>query len=464
MVLLEETKKFLKRHSIEGSSILVAVSGGIDSTALLHVLTELDSEFDLDLSVAHLDHCIRGKASAENAEFVRKMAEEHDLESIIEKRPVTPVAEEESQSLEEAARDVRYSFLTEVSRAEGIELVALGHNKNDQAETILMHLLRGAGLRGLGGMKEKSGRYVRPFLNVPRKEIKNYLESREIDYRFDETNEDTTFTRNRIRHELIPRLEEDYNPNIIDNLFRLGNLARGAREFIEGRVNRAFEEIRLPEDTTGVCFNREKLLSLHPYIQRATIRKFLKEARGNLEDITFSHVKDLLTKLRKEPASTQLDLPGTTFSLDRNRACFGVKLANNTRSFFYFEIAPGESGEIEEADLEISFETKTIETERDLDNFDSNRLIETVDWRKVEQPISVRNRRDGDWFVPLGMDGKKKLKDFFIDLKVPIKERDRIPLVCDGRGIIWVVGFRIDDRYKVDESTDEVLTMRAREI
>lgn len=460
----EETKNFIKRHSMEGSSILVAVSGGTDSTALLHVLTELGPEFDLNLSVAHLNHCIRGESSAEDAEFVRKIADELELKSIIEKRPVTQVAEEKSQSLEEAARDVRYDFLTEVARAAGIELVALGHNKNDQAETILMNLIRGAGLRGLGGMKEKNGRYVRPFLNVPRKDIKNYLESKEIDYRFDETNEDTTFTRNRIRHELIPRLEENYNPNIIDNLFRLGNLAREAREFIEGRAEGAFKEIRLPEKGDGICFNREKLLTLHPYIQRVTIRKFLKEARGNLEDITFSHVEDLLTKLRKEPASTQLDLPGITFSLDRDRACFGVELTDTPKPCFCFEIGPEESVEIEEVEVEISLETKSIETERDPDIFDPDRLIETVDWRKVEQPITVRNRKDGDWFVPLGMKGKKKLKDFFIDLKVPIKERDRIPLVCDRRGIIWIVGFRIDERYKVDESTEEVLTMRAREI
>ncbi|MCF7890853.1 tRNA lysidine(34) synthetase TilS [Candidatus Bipolaricaulota bacterium] len=464
MALLDDIRNFLARHSVESSSVLVAVSGGVDSTAMLHALSELETEFELELSVAHLDHDIREEASAENAEFVRNMAEKLGLQSTVEKRPVSRVLEEESKSLEEAARDVRYSFLTETARAKDIELVALGHNKNDQAETILMHLIRGAGLRGLAGMKEKTGRYIRPLLHTPRKEIKNYLEARGIEYRYDETNQDITFTRNRIRHELIPKLEENYNPRIIDNIVRLGDLAGDARDFIEGRVNKASEEIRVQEGAGGVCFRRKKLLEFHPYIQRTTIRRFMKEAKGNLEDLTFSHVEKVLDKLREEPASTRLDLPGITFSLDRNKACFGKDLPAGTPPSFYFEIEPGEVMEIEEVDLKISLETKTLDAERNLDDFYSDRLIEAVDWRKVEQPIAVRNRQEGDRFVPLGMNGEKKLKDFFIDLKVPLKERDRIPLVCDRKGIIWVVGFRIDDRYKVDEATNEILTMRAREI
>ncbi|MFW6005968.1 MAG: tRNA lysidine(34) synthetase TilS [Candidatus Bipolaricaulota bacterium] len=464
MQVLDGTRNFLKRHSVEDSSVVVAVSGGVDSTALLHALLELGPEFDLQLSVAHLDHGIRGEASAENAEFVRDIAEKHGLRLILEKRPVSQIAEEEGLSLEEAARSVRYRFLSQAARESEMDFVALGHNRNDQAETILMHLIRGAGLRGLSGMKERSDRYIRPLLQTPRKEIANYVESRDIDYRFDETNEDTRFTRNRIRHELLPKLEEDYNPRVLDNIVRLGKLTRCAREFIEDRRDRAYEKIKLAEEPSGECFSRGRLLELHPYLQRATVRKFLKEARGDLEDLAYSHVEDLLEKLREEPASTRLDLPGITFSLDRDKACFGKNTSERTRPSYHFGIQPGEVIKIDEADLKITCEIVSSEDEWKLDDFYGDRLIEAVDWRKVEQPILIRNREDGDRFVPLGMKGEKKLKDFFIDLKIPRRERDKIPLVCDENGIIWVVGFRIDDRYKVDNTTEEILTMRAREI
>ncbi|MFB6291226.1 MAG: tRNA lysidine(34) synthetase TilS [Candidatus Bipolaricaulia bacterium] len=466
MVLLPDIKDFLDRHAIENSSILAAVSGGVDSMALLHGLNELKSEFNLELAVAHLDHGLRGKASTEDAEFVRKKSIELGIDPIIEKRSVGRVAQEESQSLEEIARSVRYSFLSETARSEGLKFVALGHNRNDQAETILMHVIRGAGLRGLGGMNEKRDRYIRPLLQTSRQEITQYVEENELDYRIDETNKDKSFTRNRIRHDLIPKLERDYNPKIIDNLVRLGDIAREAQDFLESRANEVVKKLRIAEaeDRNYECFDRKGFLDLPPPLQRATIRKFLEEVRGNLEDISFSHVEAVVRKLEDEPASTKLDLPGITFRLDRNRACFDGEQIEPTAPSFSYKVRPGEETNIREAETKIILEIKPLKEEGKPVNFSSDRLIEAVDWCKVEQPIVVRNRADGDRFVPLGMNGTKKLKDFFIDLKVPIRERDRIPIVCDRKGIIWVVGYRIDDRYKVDETTEEILTMKARKI
>jgi tRNA(Ile)-lysidine synthase len=463
-MVLTEVRNFLGRHSVKDRSVLLAVSGGIDSVTLLHALLELRDEFNLELPVAHLDHGLRGESSTGDAEFVRKLTAKLNLNSTIETRPVNQVAEQKSLSLEEAARSVRYDFLDEVAAEKSTDFIALGHNRNDQAETILMNILRGTGLRGLGGMRERNGPYIRPLLNVPRDEIARYVEENQIEYRVDETNKDTSFTRNRIRHELMPELEADYNSKVVDSLVRLGELAKHARDFTANRVEEVVGEIKIDGGTGGLCFDRKKLLKFHPYLQRATIRKLIKETKGDLRDISFTHVEVVLDKLKEEPASTRLDLPGVTFSLDREKCCFGVKIPEKDRSSYRYELQPGEETVIEEAKLEISANVEPLSRGRDDFDFPSDRLIEVVDWRKVERPILVRNRSDGDRFVPLGMNGEKKLKDFFIDLKIPRRERDRIPLVCDETGIIWVVGYRIDDRYRVDETTDEILIIKARNI
>jgi len=463
-MVLAEVRNFLARHSVEDKSVLLAVSGGIDSVTLLHALLELRNEFSLELSVAHLDHGLRGESSTGDAEFVRQLTAELNLKSTIETRPVNRVAEQQSLSLEEAARSVRYDFLDEVATEESDDFIALGHNRNDQAETILMNILRGAGLRGLGGMGERNGPYIRPLLNVPRDEIARYVEENQIEYRVDETNEDTSFTRNRIRHELIPELEADYNPNVVDSLVRLGELAKHARDFTADRVDEVVGEIKIDGGSGGICFNRKKLLKYHPYLQRATVRRLIGEVKGNLKDVSFSHVEEVLDKLRKEPASARLDLPGVTFSLDREKCCFGAEIPEKNRITFRYELHPGEETVVEEAGLEISANVKPLARGRDDFDFPSDRLIEVVDWRKVERPILIRNREYGDRFVPLGMDGEKKLKDFFIDLKIPRENRDRIPLVCDRNGVIWVVGYRIDDRYRIDEATNEIMTIKARKI
>ncbi len=463
-MVLESISNFLKDHSIEGKSLLVAVSGGVDSTVLLDCLVKLGADYSLNLTVAHLDHGLRGRDSRGDLEHVREKAAALGLKCITERRPVRKTVKDQKLSIEEAARKIRYDFLRETAEKTGADLVALGHNKNDQAETVLMHLFRGCGLRGLSGMKEVSGNYIRPLLRSSRSEILDYAESNGLEYRKDKTNKDTTYFRNKIRHDLLPELEENYNRHIVDHLVQTGNLAREAQSYFEEKVEEISAGIILMSEEQGKCFSRTELLKHHRYIQKKIIRKFIRDVKGNLEDITMIHVKEIIDKIRNEPARTRLDLPGVVFKLSRDRACFFHELKNDRAEDYYYETTPDSSLVIEETDIEIKFELNKNTEGVSLDDFSSDNLTEVVDWSKVEQPIMVRNRSEGDKFVPLGMEGTKKLKDFFIDTKIPHEERNGIPLVCDDSGIIWVVGHRIDDRYKLDKYTNEVLIMKAREI
>jgi len=464
MRVLESVKGFLKDHSIENTSVLVAVSGGVDSTVLLDCLVKLKDGLSLDLTVAHLDHGLRGSSSREDAEFVRRRANELELESIVERRPVGEVTEGSQSSLEATAREVRYDFLSEAADRAGAEFVALGHNRNDQAETILMHLIRGTGLRGLAGMKEVKGPYIRPLVRCSREQILEYARQAGLDYREDETNQDTTYFRNKIRHQLIPDLETNYNRAIVDHLVGVGKLAREAQSYFRKKVKEITDEIKIGGEREGECFDRKKLLKYHPYLQKKTVREFIREARGCLKDVTMDHVEEVLEKIRKEPARTRLDLPGIEFEISRNRACFLREPEKVKQVRYRYEVEPESTLEIREANIIISLELHSDPETIPPEDFSSDSLTEVVDWSKVEQPLVVRNRREGDSFVPLGMDGTKKLKDFFIDSKVPFERRGRTPLVCDESGIIWVVGHRIDERYKLDRSTSKALLLKARRI
>ncbi len=463
MGLIEDVREFLSTRSVVDCSIVVSVSGGVDSMALLHLLYELKDEFDMRLSVAHLDHGIRGESSEKDAEFVREVAGKLGLPSTVEKRDVKGITDGGS-SLEEAARKVRYEFLEDVRDKQAADYVALGHNRDDQVETVLMHLIQGAGLRGLSGMDPVREFYVRPLLNNSREEIYSYADASGLEYRKDETNQDTDYLRNRIRHELLPELEENYNPRIREKINELSTLAGEAHSFIQERATGVMEELELEREDGEIRFQREGVQQLHPYLKKVAIRQLVLEARGSLKDVTSSHVEKIIDQLEKNPSRAQLDLPGLTFILRGETGRFleePGESPDNSNVEFNYEIEPGEALELEEAGMEVMLKPTTGQDIPNPGDFSADSLTEVVDWSKVEWPIHVRNRKPGDRFVPLGMDGEKKLKDFFIDEKVPREERNCVPLVCDQNGVIWVVGYRIDEGYKINHTTEKGLIMKA---
>ena len=469
MVVREQVVDFFQQLEC-GSSIdrvLASVSGGVDSMVLLHVLNRIKDELDLEIGVAHLDHCIRGEESRKDARFVREQAEELGLDFFFRRVNVGEVTKEKSLSEEAAARKVRYRFLREIADDQDFDFVALGHNEDDQVETILMHLLRGAGIDGLGGMEPRRGRFVRPLLSCDGENILNYAEREGVSYRVDRTNYDTSYLRNHLRHELIPSLQKQYNPKFKDALVRMGNIIREANDLHQSLIEKKWPRILRDREKEFIALDVPSLESLHPFLRKIALRHAVRKIKGDLRDISYSHVRDILEIAEGEgtfphyldlPGDLQVRLSGSQIEIKKG------EFTDSGKSDLEYSVEPEGSFRYPELGWQFRFHIKDFDPDLSDTRFPQEPTHEFVDWNKVVSPLIIRNRRPGDKFQPLGMEGKKKLKDFFIDEKIPYSKRDSIPLVCSGSDIIWVVGERIDHRYRVTETTSEVLKMRANRI
>ena len=411
---------------------MVAVSGGADSVSLLHILHNVSSELGISLHVAHLDHGLRGESFVD-AEYVRSLAEQLGLPSTIEKRDVHGYRQEHRLSLEEAAREARYQFLEEVAKHTGAASVAVAHSLNDHVETVLLHLLRGSGLTGLVGLKAAAIlRYkrvgpltvIRPLLGVTRDEVEAYCKEHGLHYRTDATNQSLTLTRNRIRLKLLPKLRRDFNPRIDEALDRLSRLAADDVDFIGTEAQRAVEEMVRSEGDLAFI-DKRAFLELHPALQTAILRQVLAEGLGSPKDIEAVHIEDMLT-LAEGGAGRSIDLPGgLIFAVGYRDLVLGRDLSTaiplppfegeHRLNIPGVTVLPGWRVTASIAD---ALSPAPTEHGNDI-------MAESMDIDLATADLTVRARRPGDSFRPLGMDNEKKLKDFFIDAKVPAAWRSR---------------------------------------
>ncbi|MCH7624352.1 MAG: tRNA lysidine(34) synthetase TilS [Chloroflexi bacterium] len=458
----------LKSVGMTGKSLVVAVSGGPDSLALLYSLHGLHTELQLRLHGAHLDHSLRGEASRADARYVRGIFESLELPYTLETADVASYQAEHRVSLEQAARTVRYDFLARVARRENADAVALGHTADDQAETVLMHIIRGSGLTGLQGMEtmgtrryeEGDIRLFRPMLSIARHETVEYCRISGLEPREDESNLSHEFTRNRVRHELFPLLEQ-FNPAVRDALVRLASSTRHDLSFIEREVDARWRSIA----TVGqgrVCLRIDELRRLDPAIQRHLVRRAVRSVKGDLEDLHQVHSEDML-HLITGPAGKALDLPGgLRFTVGYHAATIAVRQDGCSSPGIVGEQAlkmPGETlfgGWRITADLiQRQSEIRAARLHAASDDFSAVLNGDVAQGRLV-----VRGRRDGDRFQPLGMKGHKKLQDFMVDAKIPREGREGVPIVASASGIVWVVGHRIADWARVPDDASKCLVLR----
>ncbi len=469
---LETVEKTIVKHDMfhRGERVLAAVSGGPDSMAMLHVLIALIPRFSFSLGIAHLNHSLRGEDSDNDAAFVASRAERLGLQVYLAKENVKAYQKENRLSLEDAARQVRYNYLFNTAREHGYTKIALGHTRNDNAELVLMNLIRGSGKTGLAGIPPVRGQMIiRPILGVSRAEVIEFLDNNGLAYVSDRSNEDINFLRNRVRHELIPLLNKEYSPNIINTLDRTAAILREDDIWSEDTVRPLFEKMIINKSENKITLSVQDLKAVHPATGRRIVRMGIRSVKGDLRRITFSHVDSVISLMENKSPSGRLDLP------DRIRAGIRGEALYFEKKDMPLRLSPDdedwESPVFEYTVLPSGFTDETLfikETgytmrflkagDMSLDDIrGGGNDVAFIDMDRISFPLVIRNCRSGDRFTPLGMSGSQKVSRFFINKRIPKAQRVHCPVLISGDQIIWVAGYRIAEPVKVTPSTINIM-------
>ncbi len=445
-----------------GDIVVVSVSGGADSLALLLFLNKISDLFNLQIRIFHLDHMIRGDESARDAEFVKEIACDLGIPAEIERADVKSFVKKSGLSTQDAARLVRMERLEAFALRAGAERIALGHSADDQVETFLMRIIQGAGLSGLSGIPPVRGKIIRPLLNVWRSEIEEYVNAFGLSFRIDSSNLAPVYLRNKVRLKLLPLLEKEFGRSVKESILRIVESLSVDFDYISAQTQKSFEQIAVLQEKR-VSMDVESLIKLHESLRRGVLREAWCWLVPGKQTLGWRHTLDIEEKVLYGRTHAALNLPGNVV-VERTRNEVVFRLAEN-ESFADESIyqsaspvtlaIPGKafnpwSGDLIEARL----------VERKKCDFSGDPLVEYVNAGKVKGPLTVRTLRAGDRFQPLGMKGLKKVSDFFTDLKVPLEDRLKCSIVLSQGEIVWVAGYRIDERFKVEKGDKEVLMLK----
>ena len=439
--------------------MVVAVSGGPDSVALLHLLCELREARPLQFSVAHFDHGLRGRESAEDAIFVGNLAEELGLPFHPGRGNALALKEKEGLSLEEACRELRYKFLQEAAEKTRARRVALGHTADDQAEEFLLRLIRGSGARGLSGMPFiREGIFVRPLLEASRADILSYLTANKFSFRIDSSNEARGFLRNRIRHDLLPMLESNFNPRIRRILLQTASILREDEALLASMAEEAWTGLaKLEEGPEGqvTVLDLKRYQEIPRPIQMRVMQKGLELSGTRLKDIGFRHLESIQSLAMKDGPYKRISLPGeVTVERIYQELRFSRKKIDKVPKDFLYEINGVGRYFLPEIGRSISLE---VMEGLDSSPRESLHSVSYFDYGRIFFPLVVRNFRLGDRFYPDGLGGSQKVKDYFINKKIPRPLRSKIPIIEQGGQIVGIPGWRVGERFKVTEKTEQIL-------
>ncbi|MCL5105717.1 MAG: tRNA lysidine(34) synthetase TilS [Armatimonadetes bacterium] len=428
--------------------VLVAVSGGPDSVAMLHALHTHADEFGISLHIAHINHGLRGKESNIDQEFVRNLGHQFGLPVSVRKVDIPAVRKEMRVGEEEAARIVRYQCLEEIAREVGAGKIAVGHTADDRAESVLLNIIRGTGTDGLGSIRPVRGNIVRPLIETTRKEVEEYIAQNRLPYRVDESNMDVTYARSRVRHELLPLLERDYNPQIRRALINLADIACAESEFLNDSA--ASEAAQILREG---ALDAELLAALPSAIQRRIIRAEVEK----LKDLSFEQVERVVEAIRRGEDFV-ITLPSGTLYAERAGDKFEVRGLQRLPHVEPFDIELQIPGHTRIPAIDVTITAEIVDSPRPEKLPPTQALI---DQAAITGKLRVRNIRPGDRIVPFGMRESKKLQDVFVDKKIPRRERINTPIVVDDAKIVWAIGVISSDTTKVTEQTRGAIRLSA---
>ncbi|CUH96456.1 hypothetical protein P22_2546 [Propionispora sp. 2/2-37] len=460
--MIKKVKLFIDRyHLLAADDIVVAAcSGGADSLALVHILCELRSSYAIRLIVAHVDHMIRGQEAAADSDFVAEFCRQRGLSCFRTKIDVPAFVEGSGRSTEDAARMLRYRYLRQVAAEAGGAKIATGHHLDDQAETVLLHLLRGAGADGLKGMQPYSEGVIRPLLGVTREEVEDYCRRQGLSPRLDSTNLQTDYLRNSIRLELFPYLEERYNPAIKASLCRTAAIIGDEHAYIRLAAQGVWQQVvKQGESPDSLLLDKPAFVRQHVALQRELFRMVVEKKQGHLRGISFYHVEKMIEMMLYGRVGSECLLPGGLL-VRKTYAGLEIGAKPCKQSSCVWDNVPEILLEV--PGVTVVAELGCIVHARFIKATVTDKNLESVvlDADQITPPLMIRTRLPGDRFTPAGMkNGSKKIKDFFIDAKVAREKRSRIPIVCDAEGILWVCGFRQAERARVTHHTQKFLQL-----
>lgn len=460
MGIAEKVLTTIQKYSMlsQGDSVLIGLSGGPDSVCLLSILNSLKTTLGIHLFAAYIDHGLRPDETPHEIEFCKNMCSANNIPFQTKPIDVFSYSKKMGMSKQEAARDLRYQVLDGIALELGINKIALGHNADDQAETVLMRLFRGAGPSGLSGIPAMRGHIIRPLIEVERIEIEEFLDTEKICFMTDSSNLKEDYLRNKIRRLMMPEIKK-INMDFIKTVSRTADIIRDEERYFSLLVTKTLMKLISRKGDNHIELFIAPLEIMDTVILRRVLRRAIDETRG-LRGISFIHIEDIITLIKTGKSGDRIYLPEGARAIKK----YSTLLITSEKPVMLGVYTFDSPGDVVLKEISMVIRSKII----NISEFDYNkcliRNIVFIDADKVSFPLIIRSRRHGDYFYPIGFGNRKKIQDYFVDEKIPRDERDSVPLITSNDNIVWVVGHRLDERYKVEKHTKRILQLEIRQM